>query len=111
MQMLHKHAPSISSSNTTCGCAGGQECGRAEAQETCDRGYAPRRDHLMRERILKEAKDWAENTKERLRADITEWQDMATKIEAVLWEEILLARSSAVAELEVWKHGATKAQA
>ena len=65
---------------------------------------------ILCERILKEAKDRAEKTKERLRADITEWKDMATKIEAVLWEEILLARSSAVAELEVWKHSATQAK-
>jgi hypothetical protein len=67
----------------------------AEARETSNVTVAGLQDEIILcERILKEAKDWAEKTKERLRGDITEWKDMATKFEAVLWEEILLARSS-----------------
>ncbi|XP_002449679.1 nuclear autoantigenic sperm protein [Sorghum bicolor] len=65
---------------------------------------------ILHERRLEEVKDRAKKTEERLCAEITKCKDKASKTEAVLWDEILLARSSAVTELEVWKHSVVEAQ-
>jgi hypothetical protein len=84
----------------------------AEARERSEATVARLQEEIILcERRLEEVKDRAEKTEERLCAEITKCKDKATKTEAVLWEEILLARSSAVIEHEVWKHSATEAQA